>query len=338
MANATTTAKTRTTTPRKPRTTKPKVEEPKDVAASQQSINSDTVLQPSIQVITYQLPDDPNQRQALVDSYWTLKQAGAPIHDSIRIPVEDWITNVQVKQLEEQQNAVQNAQDALNHRVANLNVTGPTYVRNLTNNPFHFRLDRQQGDGNNRPRRIELKPRGVPGDMHPIKSEDEQDPILITNLNLGLIELIPAGEAQIIIEKQTTNMSTRVHTPSQILQNEYKVLRQNGVDVADNPTIKIEAEYNSQGITVARIDQSVQDGRVDDKTLNRSGDKYLGGGLSRGDVQSQFIPTNGNPASISFDPLAVNRIQDDIARRKGLQGPAAGLGDVKVTVAPTERS
>jgi hypothetical protein len=318
---ATKTTQRKTTTPR---TSKPKA------------------IEPQVEPVGYEisLPEDASHRQALVDSYWTLKNVGAPIPDPIRIPVEDWITNVQSKQIEEQEAAIQSAQDKLNERVAHLNATGPAYIRNMMNNPFNLRLDSQQGNSNHRPRRIELKPRGVPGDMHPIREEDALDTVLITNLNMGFIEVIPAGEAQIIIEKQTRNMNTRVHTPTQILSNEYKILRDNGRNVAENPVIKIEAEYNSQGITVATIDQSVQQGRVDDKQFNRAGN--LGAGLNRGNQSdqssSQFIPTGGNPASISFDPLAINRIQDDIARRKGLEGPAAGLGNMTVTVAPTQRT
>lgn len=352
MANTRTTAsktttprKTTTTTTRKPRTTKPKVEEPK-VELQDVSVVSEPT-DPNTEIV-YSLPEDPVQRQALVDSYWNLKQVGIEVPDAVRIPVEAWIASVQ----EEQEAAItaqEQEQNEFNAKIEELNANGPTYVRNRTNTPFNLRLDSQQGGNNgSRPRRLELKPRGMRGDMHPIKDEDKTDPILLTNLNLGLLELIPAGVAQLIIEKQTHNMTTqRVHPAHQIIQNEYKVLRDNHVNVSENPTIRVEAEFNSQGVTVATLDPRVMQGGFEDKQLSRAGD--LSGGLTRvqpgqPEVQSQFIPTNGQPASIQFTPsagvdsVAARKIKDDIARRKDIHGPAAGLGDIRVVVEPTQKN
>jgi len=211
-----TTATRKTTVTSKARTTPSKAEKTKvEISTTPEVV--ETVHNPGSQ---YVLPNDPVQQQALVDSYWALKQGGVPIPDAIRIPVEDWIQKVQSQAVEEHNSAAQHEEDALNARVAHLNVHGPTYVRNLTNMSFHIRLDSQHGNSaGGRPRRIELKPRGMRGDMHPIKDEDLQDSVLITNLNLGLIELIPAGEAQLVIEKQVHNMSQRIHTPTQIIAN-----------------------------------------------------------------------------------------------------------------------
>ena len=240
----------------------------------------------------------------------------------------------------EAQRAVERTEHERQEHIEHLNETGPVYIRNMTHTEFNLRLDSQQGNGNIRPRRIQLKPRGMRGDMHPIKDEDHQDPILITNMGMGLLELIPAGVAQQIIEKQTRNMNQqRVHPAMQVLSNEYKTLKDNHVDVSANPTLKIEAEYNSQGITVATVDPRVSQGGFEDKSLQRSGD--LQGGLSRSrepGIQSQFIPTNGQPASIQISAPnssdGVRKIRDDIARRKDLEGPAAGLGNVRVVVEP----
>ncbi len=282
-------------------------------------------------------PEDPVQRDALVNTYWTLKNANIEIPEEIRTPVELWIKQAQ----HEQALSEERHQEDLQGRIAELNRTGPTFVRNMTHTQFNLRLDSQQGTGNIQPRRLELKPRGTPGDMHPIKPEDRNDPVLVTNLNLGLLELIGAGDAQLIIEKQTHNMSQRVHTPTQILKNEYKILRENHVNVSENPTIRVEAEYGSQGITVATIEPGVAQGTLGDKAAAKAGN--MSGGLNRVNpnqspvVTSQFIPTNGAPASIGFDSMQALKVKDDIARRSGLEGPAAGLGNVKVTVEAPKR-
>lgn len=291
----------------------------------------------------YAVPGNISQRDALVNSYWMLKESGLDIPDAIRIPVEKIIEQVQDEQAEAQK-AIERTEHEHQERIEHLNETGPVYIRNMTHTEFNLRLDSQQGTGNIRPRRIQLKPRGMRGDMHPIKDEDHQDPILITNMSMGLLELIPAGVAQQIIEKQTRNMNQqRVHPAMQVLSNEYKTLKDNHVDVANNPTFKIEAEYNSQGITVSTVDPRMSQPGFSDKERSRSGD--LQGGLSRvrePAVQSQFIPTNGQPASIqigaSNSPEGVRKLRDDIARRKDLEGPAAGLGNVRVVVEPPQRA
>lgn len=318
----------------KPRTAKTAVNNTTEAHA----VTTETVAE----TVEYPIPGQTAQQQALVNSYWSLKNAGLPVPDAIRVPVEQMIAQVRDEVVQERE-AQANAEKAHEEKIQHLNETGPLYIRNMTHTEFNLRLDSQQGNGNIRPRRIQLKPRGMRGDMHPIKEEDHQDPILITNLNMGLLELIPAGVAQTIIEKQTRNMNQqKVHPSHQILANEYKILRDNHVDVAEHPTIKIEAEYNSQGITVATVDPRVSQGGFEDKTLQRSGD--LQGGLSRTspeEVRSQFIPTNGQAASIQIAPTQnlsseqVRKIRDDIARRTDLEGPAAGLGNVRVVVEPT---
>lgn len=308
-------ATTAKTTARKRKPTTRQVKKTAPVAA--------TPVQPE-----YPLPESEEQRQALVDSYWTLKSSGIDIPDPIRIPVEHWIAEIQ-----RQSSAADTTREEMEaKRIADLNMHGPTYVRNRTNNPFHFRLERQS-EGLNRQRRIELKPRGVPGDIHPLKEEDLQDPILITNLQIGLIELIPAGEAQLIIEGQTHNMGVRVHPAMAIIDKEYDAMTKNGSHI-QHPTLKVEAEYNGAGVTVATVDPRVTSGQIEDRQYRADG------GLHRTTepIRSTYVPTGGNPASIGIGPSAAEIQRDQIARQRGGQGPAAGLGNISVTVAPAQRT
>jgi hypothetical protein len=277
-----------------------------------------------------------DQQQALLETYFTLKNAGLHIPDELRV-VETWVT--------QQQEAVaaeaQHAEEAQAERVEQANARGPWYVRNNHHTPFNFRLDRQTEK-----RRIELKPRGVPGDLHPIKDEDLRDPCLIANQQLGLLEIVPAGEAQLIIEKQTYNSGQRVHTPLAIIQQEYQQhATRDGMNVSANPTFKVETEYNQQGVTVAYTDPNVLQGNLTDTQVKRS---QLGGLTRPGTkqpaptVHSAFVPTGGNPAVVSQgNPAAQQRIQADISRRavgQKEQNMHAGPGELTVTVNPTQRT
>lgn len=266
------------------------------------------------------------QKQALLEAYYTLKNANLPIPPDVQV-VEQWLEEQQERDVQvEQARATAEAE-----KIAQANVAGPWFVRNCHHTAFNFRLDRQTER-----RRVELKPRGFPGDLHPLKDEDLKDPILISNVNLGIIEVIPAGEAQLIIEKQTHNASQRVHTPLAILRNE------NGQEYAPG-AVKVAAEFNSQGVTVAYTDPNVLQGKVTDKQLAHNANF---GGLTRpGQAQPQvptvysaFVPTGGNPAIVSQSPHQA--IQSDIANRAMGQKEHTmhrGPGELTVTVAPTQK-
>lgn len=267
------------------------------------------------------------ERQALLLSYNSLKQAGLPVPAEIEGPVSQWI---------EEENARREAQEAAEaerrEALAAVNAAGPWYVRNLTNVPFSLRLDRQTER-----RRIELKPRGNPGDMHPLEDADRKDPVLLRNMRIGAIEVLPAGEANSIMDKQTYNMGPRQHTPSVILRNA------KGEEYAQG-AIKTEVEFGQQGVVVATLDPNQMQGHISDTDVKRSG-----GGVKRvrpgvPERVSEFIPTGGHPATVTGVPQgslagtsnARAKIADDLARRRGLQGPGAGLGGLTVTVGPTQ--
>lgn len=277
------------------------------------------------------------QMQAKLEAYNALKSVGLDIPEELKI-VEDWIAQLLAER--QAQEAVEAEIQAEIHKV---NAAGPWYVRNGYPAPFNLRLDRQTEK-----RRIELKPRGTPGDMHPLKDEDLKDPVLNQNLHLGLIEIIPAGEAALIIERQTTNMGHRVHTPLAVLRNELGQIYKEG-------QVKVEAEFNSQGVTVAAVDPRVLQGQLHDREV---GGTRGTGGITRvlpgtdipktqayeqatSVVHSAFVPTGGNQAIVQYGPLvndARAKVTDDLARRKGGEGPKAGLGDVTVTVDPVVKT
>lgn len=276
---------------------------------------------PVVETVTPELSED--QRLAKVQAYAALKAADLPIPAEIADDVEVWIAEEEARRAEDE-TSVRALQEAYDEE----NAKGPWYVRNLYPAPQSIRLDRQE-DGK---RRIELKPRGVPGDMHPLLDEDLNDPVLKQTLVHGLIEVIPAGEAKLIGDKQLTNVSNRVHTPLSILRN-----AKGEAYESPNP-VKVEVEYNRQGVVVATLDPRVNSGQLTDKEI---------GTASRLEntraTASGYVPTGGNPAIISDgfqaanDKNAAARIADDIARRRGAGGIESGIGNLTVTVAPTQK-
>lgn len=269
----------------------------------------------------------PEERQAKLTAYSALTNAGLPVPADLKAEVDGWIAAEQARQEAEvvQAAEIQAAQQEVDAK-------GGWYVRNLTNVPFSLRLDRQTEK-----RRLELKPRGMPSDLHPLEDDDRKDVNLVRNVRLGAIEVIPARVAEEIMDKQTYNMGPRVHTPTALLRNP------TGQPYAEG-AIKVEAEFNNRGVTVATLDPAQMQGHVTDKEVasNRTF-----GGLQRtapGEVPSkvsEFIPTGGNQASITVPAAshlgqnAQAKIADDLARRKGVGGVGAGLGGLQVTVAPT---
>jgi hypothetical protein len=248
----------------------------------------------------------PQEKQAKVEAYFTLKNAGLTPPADLAFEVEVWIAEEQARQAETAK-AQEAREEAQQLQIANANVTGPWYVRNNMNTEYNIRLERQHDKAQ---RRIMLKPRGTPGDLHPLKDEDLDDPVLRQNVGLGYCEVIPAGEAQQVIGKQTTNMSQRVHTPLAVLRNSNDQPYAQGA-------VRVETEYNSQGITVATLEPGILQGQVTNRDL---GGTRSNGGLTRvqpgqpAQVNSGFVPTGGNPAIVSQG--AQGRIQQDIANRK----------------------
>lgn len=277
----------------------------------------------------YQLmPVTEAEKQAKLEAYAVLKNAGISPPDELTTEVEVWIKE------EQDRRAVYEAEMA-NKRteVEKVNSEGPWYVINRYNGPYSLRLERQD-----KKKRIELKPLGQRGDMHPLLDEDLKDPILVQNLEIGLIGLIPAGEAQLRSNQQVTNIR-QPHTPLAILRNEKGEAYQQG-------SFKVEAEYNSQGVTVAYIDPEIAQGKKQMPKNTPMGDVVRPvNGQNPYQQQAQvshFVPTGGNPAIISSGFPSSNQaamIADDIARRKGGEGIKAGLPEgITVTVDPVRKS
>jgi hypothetical protein len=274
------------------------------------------------------------QKQAKLEAYATLKGAGLEVPKELADEVDVWVADLNA-QNEANAQAQQEAQVQQNKVLEQANQNGPWYVVNCYPAPFNFRLDRQTEK-----RRIELKSLGTPGDMHPLKEEDLQDPILRTNINLGLLEVIPAGEAQIRADNQTRNMGPRVHAPLSILRNSLNEPYAQGA-------VKVEAEFNSQGVTVATLDPQQMQGHVEDKRVQVA--RHTPGQPVPQATQTQqatsvvsgFIPTGGNPAIISQGGMQQDRIRQDIAQRARGQKEAplhAGPGELIVTVNPVQKT
>lgn len=259
----------------------------------------------------------------LVETYVSLKDLGLPIPDDLAKPVEEWIA----KQVTAEEALLEEGA-AEAEAIAEADAKGPKYVRNLLTSPFHLRLQRQnQKDGI---RRIELKPRGVRGDMHPLEPGDENDPTLAGSL--GYVEIIGFGTAQKVQQGQTHNIQ-KTNTTLAMITNEL-----------GEPINKftVETEYNQQGVTVAYIDP-VQHAKLEQGEFGRS--KSPLGDLSRQqpqqpDLVSHYLPTGGNPAIVSQGPLTDNAraaVADKLARIKGRQGRPEEVLGLTVSVEPTKQ-
>ena len=201
--------------------------------------------------------------------------------------------------------------------------TGPWFVRNLRNVEFRMRLDRQKSGTKS----TTLKPRGSRGDLVKLQPEDLEDDNLIANVELGIIEIIPLGEAKAVLAKQATNQQQAVHPAMAMLRNELG-------KPYDPSAIRTEAEFNSQGVVVAHLQP--QGGEAG--ALPSSG-RGIDWQAARQGVQT---PVQGNQHIISDgfapqgDPSAT---ADAIARRKDIEGPAAGLGGLQFGgVDPVQKS
>jgi hypothetical protein len=199
---------------------------------------------------------------------------------------------------------------------------GPFYARNLRNVEVGFRLARQDKGK----KRFDLKPRGQRGDLVKLLPEDLEDDTLLNQVNYGVIEIITAAEAKAALEKQSTNAQQAIHPAMALLRNEL------GQPYAPE-NIRTEAEFNSQGITVAQLKPvGGEFGEIEFDRANR-------GSFNRNQPVNNTAP-GGTPAIIS-DGFARNDSAaqaDAVARRKDLQGPEAGLGGVSVVVEPTQRT
>lgn len=281
-----------------------------------------------------------DERQAMLASYAALKGAGLPVPEDISKHVEQWVAAE-----EKRREGLAIQQKILQEQLEEEKASGPWWVRNGYTAPFTLRLERQTERV-----RLELKPRGMPGDMHRIEKEDLESTLLQRNIDIGVIEVITDSEAKRIIAGQTTNMNRRsVHVPTALLRNAKG-------ETYQEDAVKTEVSWDQQGVTVATLDPEQMQGKYDDRAVANS----ALGGMQQIDengepvqhkrsMASQFVPTGGNPHIIESGPAqqaevpqldtVKAKIADDLARRSGAaHRPEDTLGGMRVTVAPTQRS
>ncbi len=219
---------------------------------------------------------------------------------------------------QESKQAVKKALDEAGNGTDSATATPAFYVRNLRNVGVHFRLSRQS---DKQKKRTNLNPRGQRGDLTRLEADDLHDDELLTQVNYGVVEIITAPEAKKILEGQSTNQQQRVHPAMASLRNE---LNQPYAQEA----VKVEVPFEQQGVVVAQLQpQGGEAGAIPSQGRGVDWAAVRGG-----------APIGGNPAIISdgFAADAAARA-DAIARSKNLEGPAAGLGGVTVTVEPTQK-
>jgi hypothetical protein len=186
------------------------------------------------------------------------------------------------------------------------------YARNL-GSVTRFRLSRQQDKSK---RATELKPRGQRGDMIRLEPQDLNDPELITQVEYGLIEIITEAQARDIIRKQAHNIQQAIHPAMAALRNEL------GEEYAQD-AVRVDVEYNAQGITVAQLTpQGGGAGALPD--LGRRGVDW--NAIRQGQNAPVMQPIqNPSPGRIISDGFVKPDVQADmVARQKNLEGPAAG--------------
>jgi hypothetical protein len=198
------------------------------------------------------------------------------------------------------------------------------YVRNLRHVEVSFRLERQIGPGK---KRTELKPRGQRGDIKKLEPGDLTDGSLQTQVSYDVVEIINGVEAKRVIEGQSTNQQQAVHPAMAMLRNELGQPYEDGA-------VKVDPEFNSQGVVVAHLNPQ-GGGAGEIPGLGRAGIDWNAARTG----PAQAAP-GGNSAIISdgFARPDVAAQQDAVARQKGLEGPAAGLGGVKVTVGEVQKT
>lgn len=260
------------------------------------------------QETTQTVERDDAQWAATIEAYATLKTANVPIPAEIAEPVERWLAEQQKSEL-----AALKAQEAQKATEAEQDAAGPKWVRNCYGAPFSLRLQRQD-----KKQRIELKPRGLRGDMFPLEPGDEHDHILISNL--GFVEVIGDGAAKKIAAGQTHNIQ-KTNTTLAMITNE-----------VGDPINKltVETEYNKQGVVVGYIDPNA-------RPKDAFGGIKRPGETIQPEQVSHFVPTGGNPAIISQGYLTDNAkaaVADKLARLKGVQGRPEEVLGLTVSVDP----
>lgn len=255
---------------------------------------------------------------ATVHAYATLQEAGLDIPAEIAVPVKTWLAEQRkAEEVAEAEGEIEAA------AITKANEEGPKWVRNLLTSPFSLRLTRQD-----KKQRIELKPRGVRGDMFPLEPGDENDHII--RANLGYIEIIGDGTARKALEGQTHNIQKTNSTLAMITN-----------ELGDPITkLVVETEYNQQGVVVGYVDPNEQ-AKLERGEFGRSRSPL--GDLTRQQPEQvlNFVPTGGNPAIVSQGPLTDNAkaaVADKLARIKGRQGRPEDVLGLTVSVEPPRQA
>lgn len=188
------------------------------------------------------------------------------------------------------------------------------FIRNLRLVEVGIRLERQSDQ---KTKRIDLKPRGTRGDIKPLQEGDLQDSTLIANVELGVVEIITAAEAQKAIKNQVNNAQTAIHPAMAMLRNPL------GEEYADGAVQGVE-DYVDESVVVARL--TPVGGEFGEIAFNRENR----GSFDRA-PQEQGRSLGGNPHILS-DGFAAARAADEVARSKTVEGPAAGLGGIQTVV------
>lgn len=153
-------------------------------------------------------------------------------------------------------------------------------------------------------RKIELRPRGQRGDTVPVSDEEMQDDKFVGNADL-LFEILTHSEGKNVIGKQTTNQQAAHPALSQI-RNERGEEYTRGVVVEEN--------FQDQGKVVGVVDE-------------------------RGSIQRFRAPGSvENPLPNIPSDVPAEEVSDWVARQKNVEGPEAGLGNIKVTKEQVQRN
>jgi hypothetical protein len=171
------------------------------------------------------------------------------------------------------------------------------YIRNLRYTPVTCRVSPE--------RRIELRPRGMRGDMAQLSKQEFSDSRIQANIGL-IFEALTQVEAQKVWDDQLTNQQS--HHPAM------DALRNDKGELFDNKNIVVKEEtFNDQGVVVAELNDGQM---VIDRGLGIQ--RFNGVG-----TQDNPIPV---PADVDPDQQA------DWIARQNTEGPAAGLGNMEVTI------
>ena len=172
------------------------------------------------------------------------------------------------------------------------------FLRNLRYVPVSCRVS----DG----RRIELKPRGMRGDAVQVSKEELADSRTQQNIDL-IFEVLTETQIKKVWEDQLTNQ--QAHHPA------IETLLNDKGQKFDNKQVVIkERSFHEQGVTVAELSngQMVIDRGIGVKRFSGMG--------------TQDHPIPSVPHEVPADQQA------DWLARQNVEGPAAGLGNLNVTI------